>query len=299
MLPLLKLAGDKKEHKLSAAVESLSKEFSLTESECRELCPSQAQTVIFNRVTWAKTYLKKAGLLEDVRKGVFLITDRGLKVLSENPEKITSKYLKQFEGFCDFYNHNTKKEDKDPHLFQSEDLRKSESTPDDLLDEGYAKLTETLAGDLLSAVKNSSPKFFENLVIDLLVHMGYGGNFEEAAQVVGKTGDEGIDGIIKEDRLGLDSIYVQAKRWNTSVGRPEIQKFAGALFGKNASKGVFITTGSFSKEALEYAESIKIKIVLIDGAKLANLMIEYNVGVSTKRILEIKKLDSDYFEEQV
>lgn len=297
MLPLLKFASDGKTHKFSEAVETLSKEFSLTPQECEELLPSRTQTVISSRVGWARTYLKKAGLLEDSGRAVLKITERGQKVLSENPEKITTKYLKRFDEFNEFYNkHNPKKTD-DSSALQPENLPENESSPDDLLYQGFSKLTETLADDLLSAVLKCSPKFFENLVVDLLVHMGYGGNFEEAAEVVGKSGDEGIDGIIKEDRLGLDSIYVQAKRWKGQIGRPEIQKFAGALLGKKASKGVFITTSSFSKEASDYAGGISQKIVLIDGPKLASLMIEYNVGVSTKRTLEIKRLDSDYFEE--
>lgn len=296
MLPLLKFAADGKAHKFSEAVEFLSGEFKLSEDERAQLLPSKTQTVIFSRVGWARTYLKKAGLLEDAGRAVLKITERGREVLAENPEKITTKYLKKFDEFNEFFNKHNPKKSTDSSS-QNENLAESESTPDDLLDEGFAKLTETLADDLLMAVLKCSPSFFENLVVDLLVHMGYGGNFEEAAEVVGKSGDEGIDGIIKEDRLGLDSIYVQAKRWKGQVGRPEIQKFAGALLGKKASKGVFITTSSFSKEAEDYASGISQKIVLIDGAKLASLMIEYNVGVSTKRTLEIKKIDSDYFDE--
>lgn len=173
----------------------------------------------------------------------------------------------------------------------------NEATPEEMLESGYAKLSENLADDILAKIAECSPSFFEHLVIDLLVHMGYGGSFSEAAQVVGKSGDEGIDGLIKEDKLGLDTIYIQAKRWKGTVGRPEIQKFAGALLGQKASKGVFITTSNFSKEAEDYASSVDRKVVLIDGGKLASLMTEYNVGISTARIFEIKRLDSDYFEE--
>lgn len=298
MLPLLRFAADGKSHKFSEAVEKLSDEFNLSKDEREELLPSKAQTVIFSRIGWARTYLKKAGLLEDAGRAILKITERGKKVLAENPEKITTKYLKQFDEFNEFFNkHNPKKSDKNQD--NSENQNEDERTPDELLDEGYKKLTETLADDLLGAIEKCSPKFFENLVVDLLVHMGYGGSFEDAAKVVGKTGDEGIDGIIKEDRLGLDSIYIQAKRWKDSVGRPEIQKFAGALLGQKASKGVFITTGNFTIDAENFAKDADgRKIILIDGEKLASLMIEYNVGVSTRRTIEIKKIDSDYFDEQ-
>lgn len=296
MLPLLKLLSDEKVHKFSDVVETLSDEFSLTDEERRLLIPSKVQTVISSRIGWAKTYMKKALLLEDTGKGLFKITERGKEVLRENPEKITTKDLKKFDEFKDFFNnHNSKKKDVG---FQNENPIENSSTPDELLDEGYKKLTETLADDLVNAIAECSPSFFEKLVVDLLVHMGYGGSFEDAAKVVGKSGDEGIDGIIKEDRLGLDSIYIQAKRWKGSVGRPEIQKFAGALLGQKASKGVFITTGNFTSDAESFAKTADgRKMVLIDGGKLASLMIEYNVGVSTRRIIEIKKIDSDYFEE--
>lgn len=290
MLPLLKYAEDKNEHKFSDAVEYLSDEFALTKEERKELLPSKTQDVITNRIGWARTYLKKAGLLEDTRRGYFKITERGLSVLSENLEKLSTKYLQKFDEFIAFREKHIEKDTS------SEIELTTEATPEEMLETGFAKLSENLIDDLLAKIGESSPSFFEHLVVDLLVHMGYGGSFSEAAQVVGKSGDEGIDGIIKEDKLGLDTIYIQAKRWKGVVGRPEIQKFAGALLGQKASKGVFITTSSFTKEAEEYVSSVDRKVVLIDGTKLATLMIEHNVGISTVRTFEIKRIDSDYFE---
>ena len=290
MLPLLKYAADNVEHKFSDAVEYLSNEFALTKEEREELLPSKTQDVISNRIGWARTYMKKAGLLEDTRRGYFKITERGKGVLSENLEKISTKYLQKFDEFKAFREKHTEKN------ALSENELQTEATPEEMLETGFTKLSENLIDDLLLKISECSPSFFEHLVVDLLVHMGYGGSFSEAAQVVGKSGDEGIDGIIKEDKLGLDTIYIQAKRWKGVVGRPEIQKFAGALLGQKASKGVFITTSSFTKEAEEYVSSVDRKVVLIDGTKLATLMIEHNVGISTVRTFEIKRIDSDYFE---
>lgn len=291
MLPLLKYAADNKEHKLADAVEDLSDQFGLTAEERKELLPSKTQEVIFNRIGWARTYMKKAGLLEDTRRGVFKITERGQAVLGENLERLSTKYLRKFDEFNEFQRKHNEKDSK------SENDVISEATPEEMLEAGYTKLSENLADDILVNIAKCSPSFFEHLVVDLLVHMGYGGSFSEAAQVVGKSGDEGIDGIIKEDKLGLDTIYIQAKRWKGVVGRPEIQKFAGALLGQKASKGVFITTSLFTKDAEDYAASVDRKVVLIDGQKLASLMIEHNVGISTVRTFEIKRIDSDYFEE--
>lgn len=291
MLPLLKYAADNKEHKLADAVEDLSDQFGLTAEERKELLPSKTQEVIFNRIGWARTYMKKAGLLEDTRRGVFKITDRGQAVLGENLERLSTKYLRKFDEFNEFQRKHNEKDSK------SENDVISDATPEEMLEAGYTKLSENLVDDILVNIAKCSPSFFEHLVVDLLVHMGYGGSFSEAAQVVGKSGDEGIDGIIKEDKLGLDTIYIQAKRWKGVVGRPEIQKFAGALLGQKASKGVFITTSSFTKETEEYTASVDRKVVLIDGQKLASLMIEHNVGISTVRTFEIKRIDSDYFEE--
>lgn len=284
MLPLLKYAADNEEHRLTDAVIALSDQFGFTPEERSQLLPSKVQDVVSNRIGWARSYLKKAGLLEYPRPGHFKITERGREVLSENLEMITTKYLKRFDEFAEVQG-------------QDGETELEQDTPDDLLERGYAALSEGLRDDVLARIAENSPAFFERLVVDLLVRMGYGGSFSEAAaQVVGKSGDGGIDGIINEDKLGLEAIYVQAKRWKGGVGRPEIQQFVGALRGRK--KGVFITTGTFTKEAVEFAEDLKDdpKVVLVDGRRLAELMIEHNVGVSTVRTIEIKQVDGDYFE---
>jgi len=289
MLPLLRLAGDKKEHRLQDAVEQLANEFGLTEEERKELLQSGTQTLFANRVGWANTYLKKAGLLESTRRGYFAITERGLKVLQDNPAEINVKYLEQFPEFVQF-----RKLQKTPGG-KSDSNFSEDKTPLELIEIGSRKLQDELASELLEQVKKCSPAFFEKLVVELLVKMGYGGSLEDAGKAVGRTGDEGIDGIIKEDKLGLDAVYIQAKRWNSSVGRKEIQQFAGALQGQKAKKGIFITTSSFSKEARDYAAKIENRIVLIDGEELVKLMIENNLGVSITAQYAVKKIDLDYF----
>lgn len=294
MLPLLKFASDEKEHSMSEAVDKLSNQFNLTPSEREELLPSGTQFVIANRIGWARTYLKKAGLLTDPRRSFFKITGRGKELLKSNPQKISTHDLKKYDEFKEF---QQKSNQKDASTIQ-EDSNQGYSTPDEALAYGYQKLTANLADELLEQIMSCSPSFFERLVIDLLVKMGYGGSLKEAASIVGKSGDAGIDGIIKEDKLGLDTIYVQAKRWEGVVGRPEIQKFAGALLGQKARKGIFITTSGFTREATEYVKGIDAKIVLIDGNELAELMIENNLGLSTVHVYEIKKVDSDYFVEE-
>lgn len=246
-----------------------------------------------NRVGWAKSYLKQAGLLEIVGRGYFKITRRGLEVLKERPQQLNTKYLMRFPEFAEFHVYKKKSVDVDDNLEQ----QTNEATPDELLSAGYKQLRETLAAELIEKIKQISPSRFEHLVLDLLLKMGYGGTQEDAGQVVGKSGDGGIDGIINEDRLGLDVIYVQAKRWEADVGRPEIQKFVGALAGNKANKGVFITSSGFTKEARNYANQVNQKVVLIDGVMLAELMMDYDLGVSTKDVFTVKRLDSDYFEE--
>lgn len=288
MLPILKLAEDNEEHSLREAIESLAPVFSLTDSEKKELLPSGQQSIFDNRVGWAKTYLKKAGLLKSTRRGYFKITDRGLKVLSDRPEQIDVQYLTRFEEFVAFISIRKVKTD-------NISISNDDQTPEEQLENSYQKVRTDLAIELLDTVKSCSPTFFEKLVVDLLVKMGYGGTRRDAGQAIGKTGDEGIDGIIKEDRFGLDIIYIQAKRWESSIGRPEVQKFAGALQGQRAKKGIFITTSSFSNEAHEYVKKLDSKIVLIDGDSLAQFMIDYNVGVSPVSVYEIKRIDSDYF----
>lgn len=293
MLPILKLAGDKQEHSLRETIDIIADDYALTDEERLKLLPSGQQPVFDNRVGWARTYLKKAGLLQSTRRGYVHITDRGLKVLSESPSFINNKYLKKFPEFIDF---QTKK--PDDSINEQQKTYTSDTTPKELIEDGYQQIRENLAQDLLVSIKSNSPKFFERLVVELLVKMGYGGSIKDAGQAIGKTADEGIDGIIKEDRLGLDVIYIQAKRWDNSVGRDEIQKFVGALEGKRAKKGVFITTSEFSTGATEYAQQINAKVILIDKEKLAQFMIDFDVGVSREMVYEIKRIDTDYFEEQ-
>lgn len=291
MLPLLKLASDGKERSLADTRVALADDFNLTQEELEELLPSGTQPVFNNRVAWASIYLHRAGLLKRPRRGCYQITERGYEVLEEKPKKINVKFLEQFPEFVEFQ--SIKKDKKEKPARDTSLI--SEKNPEESLETAYQELQENLSSDILHAIKDCSPEFFERLVIDVLVKMGYGGSRKEAGQAVGKSGDGGIDGIIKEDKLGLDIIYIQAKRWEGTVGRPEIQKFAGALQGQRARKGIFITTSNFTKDALDYINNIESKIILIDGSLLADLMIEHNVGVSPVASYEIKKTDSDYF----
>jgi len=290
MLPLLKFLDDQKEHSTHDAIDHLSNLFNLSEAERRQLLPSGRQTFVYNRVGWARTYLKKAGLLESPSRGYLRITVKGLEVLKGNPSKIDVKFLEQYPEFVAWK--ETRK------TLADEGAWSAKETPEELLELGYQRIRRSLAEELLSLVKKSSPPFFEKIVVELLLKMGYGGSLRDAGEAIGRTGDEGIDGIIKEDRLGLDTIYVQAKRWEGTVGRPEIHKFVGALQGQRAKKGIFITTSSFSNDAKEYASRIDTKVVLIDGEKLAELMVDNDVGVSRLANYEIKKVDSDYFAEE-
>ena len=293
MLPLLRSAADRKEHYYREAVDALANEFSLSDEERREMLPSGQQETFRNRVGWARTYLKKAGLLESPRRGYFRITQRGVDVLKENPRRVDDVLLARFGEFREF---KRSRREKAPGKEKSEVGR--QATPEEALEIAYQSLREDLAHDLLQQIRASPPSLFEKIVVELLVSMGYGGSRRDAGQAITRSGDEGIDGIIKEDRLGLDIVYIQAKRWESTVGRPEIQKFAGALQGQKARKGVFITTSSFSKEAHEYTSRIETKIVLVDGEQLAQFMIDNNIGVTPISRYEIKKMDLDYFAEE-
>ena len=293
MLPLLQYAGDGEEHSLRAAIDGLGEKLGLSEEDRKELLPSGRQATFDNRVGWARTYMKKAGLLESTRRGCFRITDRGQKVLQGNPDRIDVSFLNEFDEFREF-----RKRDAEGGITEPESSAADDATPEEALEKAYLSLRRDLAQEILQTVKQMSADFFERLVVDLLVSMGYGGSRKEAGQAMGKAGDEGIDGIIKEDRLGLDIIYIQAKRWTDNVvGRPEVQKFAGALQGKRAKKGIFLTTSSFSRDALEYVSMIESKIILIDGKQLAELMMDHGVGVTPVAAYEIRRLDSDYFSE--
>lgn len=291
MLPLLKIAGDQKEHTLSESLELLAQEFRLTDDDRKKLLSSGKQTVFNNRVGWARTYLKKAGLLEYTGSGRFRITARGLEVLRSNTKRVDVKVLKQFPEFLEFHKFypQSKKE--------TETTEESEKTPEEILEDKYQYLRDSVAHELLERVKSCSPNFFEKLVLDLLVAMRYGGSREDAEQV-GRIGDGGIDGTIKEDPLGLDVVYVQAKRWQGTVGRPVVQAFAGSLEGQRARKGVLITTSNFSPDAKDYIGKIEKKIVLIDGEQLSELMIDHSIGVTEVVSYAVKKVDHDYFSEE-
>ncbi len=295
MLPLLQFAGDGKEHSLLEAYEYLAKVFGLSEEERNELLASGKQSKFENRVSWVRTYLQKAGLLEATGRARFCITERGRQVLSSNPREINNRFLNQFPEFVDFHKRTGRSgrssDDGD------DETKLQTRSPDEVLDEAYLNLRTALAEELLARVKKCPPNFFEKLVVDLLVAMGYGGSRKDAGARIGRSGDEGIDGIIKEDRLGLDIVYIQAKRWEGPVGRPVVQAFAGSLEGFRARKGVLITTSKFTPDAQSYIERIEKKIVLIDGEQLAQYMIDFGIGVSEVNHYVVKKMDQDYFEE--
>lgn len=293
MLPVLRSLQDGKERHIRDVINRLADEFSLTSEERSALLPSGKQKMFDNRAGWAKTYLKKAGLIESPKRGCVKISESGSEVLRRNPGKIDVDFLNQFPAFQEFRelgkNTVTQKDDED---------NPTENTPEEQLEIGFQKISKSLMSELLERIKACSPEFFERLVVQLLLKMGYGGSREDAGRRIGGSGDGGVDGIINEDKLGLDVIYIQAKKWENVVGRPEIQKFVGALQGQRAKKGVFITTSSFSSEARAYVENIENRVVLIDGEQMAQFMIDHNVGVSTVETYEIKKVDSDFFSDE-
>ena len=295
MLPLLKVVADGREYRLRDVVELLAKEFYLTDEERQQLLPSGRYPTFDNRIAWAKTYLKKSGLIDQPRRAYFQITERGREVLKSSPSLINMKFLEQFPEYIAF---KESPEEVEEQQQMTPSISAQNETPEELIENGARTIRKELAGEILQRVKGCPPAFFERLVVELLVKMGYGGTRQDAGRAIGRSGDEGIDGVIHEDRLGLDVIYLQAKRWESVVGRPEIQKFVGALQGQRAKKGVFITISDFTKEAVEYVRNIDNKVVLIHGALLANLMIDHNVGVSLAATYEIKKIDSDYFLEE-
>ena len=293
MLPALRFAASRDEHTLREATDFLADEFSLSDQDRTTLLPSGSQPVFYNRVSWARGYLKQVGLLEPTRHNHLRITDRGREVLRSGPSRVDMKFLEQYPEYVQFRDRARQAKDEEPEVGPPENL-----TPEESLEAAYRRTREQLASDLLDRIRRSSPAFFENLVVELLTSMGYGGSRADAARAVGRNGDEGIDGIIDEDRLGLDSIYIQAKRWSDNpVRRPDIQQFVGALQGKRAKKGIFITTSRFTDDARQYASSIDVKVVLIDGNRLAELMIDQDVGVTPSVKFELKRIDSDYFSE--
>lgn len=295
MLPLLKHVSNGEVFKYRPVVEALRDEFGLTQEERKQLLPSGQQPVFDNRVGWAKSYLKAAKLIKSEHRGYLQITDRGRDVLKENPDRIDRKFLERYEEFIQFRYPDRSPDNAADDTGDKLDLA-PDSTPEETLEYAYQSIKADLAQELLSNIMNCSDQFFETLVVDLVVAMGYGGSRKDAGQAMGRSGDGGIDGIIKEDRLGLDIIYIQAKRWKAPVPVKEIRDFAGALLGRKARKGIFITTSEFPKSAREFVSNIEPKIILIDGDKLTDFMIEHNVGVSTQSVYHVKKVDLDYFE---
>lgn len=290
----LQCLADQKPHSSKELKDFIASSFSVSDEERQVLLPSGRQKVFDNRVGWTRTYLKKAGLVDTIKRGFYQITDTGKKILDSNPAVIDNTLLEQFESFREFVHQ------QDAPVQSNANKEQRSQTPQDTLDSAYSQMTEALADDLLTEILKQSPDFFEKLVVKLLENMGYGGTVSDAGAVTGKPGDEGIDGIIREDKLGFSLIYIQAKRWDRDhvIGRPEIQKFVGALAGQGANKGLFITTSQFSKEARVYANrQHTTKVVLVDGQSLAKYMIEYNLGVSTEAVYQIKRIDSDFFSE--
>ena len=295
MLPALRyVAGKSGAVPVREVSDALAKEFNLTEAELSELLPSGRAPLFYNRVQWAITHIRKALLFTTPQRGCVAITQRGIEVLSKNPKRVDMRLLAAFPEFQEF--RSKKQEVAKP---ENKQVAASNKTPDEIIEDGYQVLRTSLAADLLDRVLNCSPSFFERLVVELIVKMGYGGSRVDAGKAFCRSGDGGLDGIIKEDRLGLDAIYTQAKRWTEKpVERPDVQQFQGALTGRGANKGIFITTSYFTKGAREYAEGLQSsRIVLIDGEQLAELMIDYGIGVATAATYEVKRIDSDYFSE--
>ena len=297
MLPFLRLTADGNEHSIPEALATLADQMKISQADRDAMQPSGTQTTLYNRVAWAITYLSKCMLIERPSRGRFKISARGREVLKADPTRINIKFLEQFPELRAF---REKKLDKTAAVAATNGAdtqsANSDITPDEQMDIAYIELREALADELLARVRGGTPKFFEHLVVDLLVAMGYGGSRVDAAQVVGKSGDGGIDGVIKEDRLGLDMVYIQAKRVESDIGPGAIREFVGSLGERKASKGVFITSGGFTAGAREAANKAHTRIVLIDGEQLAEFMIDHGVGVSDHKTYTVRKLDSDYFE---
>jgi restriction system protein len=293
MRPLLVALEDGEDHAITAIRADLAARFSLSQEDVDELIPSGRVTTFQNRVGWAATYLYRTKLISRPKRAVYRITDRGREVLEKNPDRVDLKVLSQFEEFEEF--RQAKATPAGGSEAPATSSTSDDQTPEERIESAYRELRTALAAELLDRVFDQSPEFFEQLVLDVLHAMGYGGSRDDAAERLGQSGDEGVDGVIREDRLGLDLIYVQAKRWKSVVGRPEVQKFFGALHGQRATKGVFITTSNFSKEAIAYADGVTPRVILVDGKELAQLMIEHAVGVTISREYELKRLDLDYF----
>ena len=291
MLPMLRILGDGREHTQRDIADNIAAHFHLTPEERQQRLPKVKATYLRHRVGWAAFSLRRAGLAESPRTGTLQIMDEGRKFLSGNPTQLRAADLKSFPAYAAF----VERMKSDGEIPETK-IEGTHETPEERIEAAFGELRETLIADLRAKLANIDPFHFEQVVLDLLVAMGYGGSRREAAAVTQRIGDEGIDGVINEDRLGLDVIYVQAKRWKANVGRPEIQNFVGALAGKKAAKGIFITTSAFHDNARDYAAGLHQKIILIDGRRLAELMIEHVVGVAEEHAYSVKKIDSDYFE---
>jgi restriction system protein len=287
--PLLDIAADGKEHSIQEARESIAKSMALSDDDLKELLPSGIQRKFDNRVAWAKSYFVQAKVLESSRRGFFKITTRGIDLHKRGHQRIDVRILNEYPEFVEFHS---------PKGIKEAEVESSPETPEETLQKSYESIRSDLASQIIQRIAGKPPEFFERLVVDVMVAMGYGGSRADAGKQIGGVGDEGIDGIIKEDKLGLDLVYLQAKRWQGTVGRPEVQKFVGALHGKRAKKGVFLSTGKFSEDAKHYVETIDPKVILIDGLMLAELMIDHGVGTTSTATYEIKRIDSDYFMEE-
>ncbi len=291
MLPVLQLFSDSAVHATNECIQTAIDYFQLDENDLKLMVPSGKQTLIANRVYWSLTYLKKSLLLDTIRRGEYKITERGLKLLQTNPKQIDRDLLSQYAEYREFSN-----QENLVIASQEQNEKEEDITPEESIDRIYKRINEQLCEELLEIIFDKDPYYFERLIMDVLTKIGYGGSNPSNNIVTSKSGDEGIDGIINQDRLGLDKIYIQAKRWKENVGRPELQKFVGAISAQKSNKGIFITTSYFTKEAMEYAKNLSHPIVLINGSELAKLMIEYGVGVQTNYSYDIKKIDNDYFE---
>jgi restriction system protein len=292
MRPVLELLSDGHDHQVKSIQAALAERFSLSAEDTEQMLPGGTGKLFANRVGWATTYLYQTKLIERPRRAMYRITERGRQVLADSPDRVDLKTLTQFEELDEFRKgRHRAQRDEGVVVAPPED----EQTPDERIDAAYRESRSALATTLLDRVFEQSPDFFERLVLDVLQAMEYGGSRDDATEQLGQSGDEGVDGVIREDRLGLDLIYVQAKRWHNAVGRPEIQKFFGALMGQRATKGVFITTSTFSRDAIEYADGVTPRIILVDGNELAELMIDHGVGVSVSRSYDVQRVDLDYF----
>lgn len=291
MRPILSILADGKEHPIGDIYGAIGDFFQLSKEERVQLLPSGKQFIVSNRVGWALTHFKAAKVAESSKRGVYKITQRGRDVLQKNAQQVDLSVLDQFEEHVAFRTPKTSKSSSTAAPVEVQ------ATPEEAILQAYQELRASLAQELLEKIKQSSPQFFERLVVDVLLGMGYGGSERDAGEALGRSGDGGIDGVIREDKLGLDVIYIQAKRWEGVVGRPVVQGFVGAIHGARASKGVIITTSDFTTEAKEYVKTIPTRIVLVDGRTLAELMIDHNVAVGRVSNFEIKKVDNDYFSE--